>query len=64
VSSIASRTCTSQWNAQLAGYCSVDGSTANAAAAAYQVPQFWTNAIGYAAEATACPFALTGTIAR
>lgn len=59
-------TYTSQWNTQLAGYCSLDGSTANgdvpAAAAAYQVPQFWTNAISYAASATMCPFALPNTM--
>jgi hypothetical protein len=63
-------TYTSQWNpaVQPAGYCSLDGSTANgdspAVQFAYQVPQFWYNAIRYAAQATTCPFTLTGAIAR
>jgi hypothetical protein len=59
-------TYTSQWNPnpQPAGYCSPDGSTANgdfpAVQFAYQTPQFWFNAISYAAQATMCPFTLTG----
>jgi len=61
-------TYTSQWNppTQPATYCSLDGSTANgdfpAVEAAYQVPQFWANAISYAAQATMCQFTITGTI--
>jgi hypothetical protein len=61
-------TYTSQWNpnAQPATYCALDGSTANgdfpAVQAAYQVPQFWYNAIRYASQATGCPFSLAGAI--
>ena len=61
-------TYTSQWNPnpQPATYCAVDGSTANgdfpAAQSAYQVPQFWANAISYAAQATMCQFTITGTL--
>jgi hypothetical protein len=61
-------TYTSQWNppTQPATYCSLDGSTANgdfpAVEAAYQVPQFWANAISYAAQATMCQFTITGTM--
>lgn len=63
-------TYTSQWNPspQPATYCSLDGSTANgnfpAVQFAYQVPQFWFNAISYASQATMCPFTLSGTIPR
>ncbi len=63
-------TYTSQWNptVQPAGYCSLTGSTANgdfpAVQFAYQVPQFWYNAIYYASQATMCPFTLMGTIPR
>ena len=63
-------TYTSQWNppTQPATYCSVDGSTANgdfpAVQAAYQVPQFWFNAIRYVSQATGCTFALAGAIAN
>jgi hypothetical protein len=60
-------TYTSQWNPnpQPATYCSPTGSTANgdfpAVQFAYQTPQFWLNAISYAAQATMCPpFMLTG----
>jgi hypothetical protein len=61
-------TYTSQWNppTQPATYCSLDGSTANgdfpAVESAYQVPQFWANAISYAAQATMCQFTIVGTI--
>jgi hypothetical protein len=61
-------TYTSQWNPnpQPATYCALDGSTANgdvpAVQAAYQVPQFWYNAIRYASQATGCPFSLAGAI--
>ncbi|HXX69058.1 MAG TPA: hypothetical protein VEK07_17860 [Polyangiaceae bacterium] len=63
-------TYTSQWapTMQPATYCSLDGSTANgdfpAVEIAYQVPQFWYNAIAYASQATMCPFTLAGTIPR
>jgi hypothetical protein len=63
-------TYTSQWapTTQPANYCNTDGSTANggfpAVQFAYQVPQFWYNAISYASEATMCPFTLAGTIPR
>ena len=63
-------TYTSQWNptSQPATYCALDGSTANgdfpAVQVAYQVPQFWYNAIRYASQATGCPFSLAGTIAN
>ena len=57
-------TYTSQWNPspQPAGYCSLDGSPDPAVQFAYQVPQFWENAIAYAAEATMCHFLIQGTI--
>jgi len=64
-------TYTSQWDpppGQPAGYCSLDGSTANgdvpAVQVAYQVPQFWENAISYASQATMCPFHIPNTIPR
>jgi hypothetical protein len=56
----------SQWDptTQPASYCSLDGSTANgnvpAVQAAYQVPQFWFNAIAYTSQATGCSFSLGG----
>ncbi len=57
-------TYTSQWNPnpQPAGYCSTDGSPDPAVQFAYQVPQFWENAIAYASEATMCHFMIQGTI--
>ncbi len=61
-------TYTSQWNPnpQPASYCNPDGSTQNgdfpAVQFAYQTPQFWFNAISYAAQATMCPFTLTGAV--
>ncbi|HLK37988.1 MAG TPA: hypothetical protein VKU41_14605 [Polyangiaceae bacterium] len=51
-------TYTSQWLGIDAGASCVDAS----AAVVYQVPQFWYNAISYAAQATACPFMLNGAI--
>lgn len=63
-------TYTSQWNPspEPATYCSLDGSTQGgdfpAVQAAYQVPQFWYNAIRYASQASGCPFSLTGAIAN
>ena len=60
-------TYTSQWapTVQPAAYCALDGSTANgdfpAVQVAYQVPQFWFNAISYASQATGCAFSLQGT---
>ena len=63
-------TYTSQWNptVQPASYCNPDGSTANgdfpAVQFAYQVPQFWYDAISYASQATMCQFMLAGTIPR
>ena len=63
-------TYTSQWNPtpQPAGYCVTDGSTSGgafpAAQVAYQMPQFWYNAISYAAQATMCQFSLPQVILR
>jgi hypothetical protein len=51
-------TYTSQWFGIDAGASCVDASPA----AAYQVPQFWYNAITYASQATQCPFMLAGPI--
>ncbi|MGD0677536.1 MAG: hypothetical protein ABSC94_19115 [Polyangiaceae bacterium] len=63
-------TYTSQWNptAQPAGYCLGDASALGtngdypSVQEAYQVPQFWYNAISYAAQATMCTFTLTGAV--
>lgn len=59
-------TSVNQWDpaTEPAAYCSLDGSTAGgnvpAVQIAYQVPQFWLNAIGYASQATGCAFSLRG----
>ena len=53
-------TYTSQWNppTQPATYCNPDGSTANgdfpAVQSAYQMPQFWYNALKWAASDAGC----------
>lgn len=68
-------TYTSLWNPnpQPANYCVEDAGLINpagcngpctAAETYYQTPQFWYNAIYYAAQATMCPFTLNGTIPR